>query len=126
MRGFAGPRSLNWDNFADAWSDAGLGRSSGRALIIAVAVVPLSLLLATLAGYGLAILRPPGGRTLRAVFLIGLAIPLEVIVDPAVLHARDVGLTNSYTVGHPRRGGVVHAVRHAVDDDQLRGAAARS
>jgi ABC-type glycerol-3-phosphate transport system permease component len=96
VRGFSWPETLNWDNFAAAWSDAGLSRLFRASAIIAVAVVPLSLLMATLAGYGLALLRPPGGRTLRGVFLMGLAIPLEAIVVPLYFTLDDVGLTDSY------------------------------
>lgn len=97
VRGFTVPESWNWGNFAEAWRTARLGSLFRSSLIIAAVVVPLSIVLATLAGYGLALLRPPGARTLRAGFLLGLAIPVEVIVIPLYFSLLDLGFTNSYT-----------------------------
>ncbi|CAN5392577.1 carbohydrate ABC transporter permease [soil metagenome] len=97
VRGFSVPETWNWGNFAEAWTDARLGSLFRSSLLIAGVVVPLSVALATLAGYGLALLRPPGARTLRAGFLLGLAIPVEVIVIPLYFTLLDLGLTNTYT-----------------------------
>jgi raffinose/stachyose/melibiose transport system permease protein len=96
VRGFDWPDTFNWDNFITAWTDAGLGRLFRASAVIAAGVVPLAVVLATLAGYGLALLSPPGGRVLRVVFLIGLAIPVEAIVVPLYFSLSDLGLTDSY------------------------------
>ena len=96
VRGFAIPRSLHWSNFVDAWNDAELGGMFRSSAIVAVVVVPLAVLLATLAGYGLAMLRPPGTRPLRLLLLLGLAIPVEIIVIPLYYTLREFDLTDTY------------------------------
>jgi ABC-type glycerol-3-phosphate transport system permease component len=97
VRGFSIPKSWNWGNFTEAWSGAGLGTFFRSSVIVAIAVVPLSVVLATLAGYGLAMLRPPGSRPLRGLFLLGLAIPVEVIVIPLHFMLKDSTLNDTYT-----------------------------
>jgi ABC-type glycerol-3-phosphate transport system permease component len=96
VRGFKWPETFHWSNFTTAWTDAGLGRLFRASAVIAVAVVPLAVVLATLAGYSLALLRPPGGRALRGVFLVGLAIPVEAVVVPLYFSLSDLGLTDTY------------------------------
>jgi ABC-type glycerol-3-phosphate transport system permease component len=96
VRGFSWPETLNWDNFVAAWTNAGLGRLVRSSAVIAAGVVPLAIILATLAGYALALLRPPGSRTMRGLFLAGLAIPMEAIVVPLYFTLNDLGMTDSY------------------------------
>jgi ABC-type glycerol-3-phosphate transport system permease component len=96
LRGFSWPETFHWDNFVTVWTDAGLGQLFRASIVIAAGVVPLAIVLATLAGYGLALLRPPGGRALRGMFLLGLAIPVEAVVVPLYFSLSDLGLTDSY------------------------------
>lgn len=96
VRGFSWPDSLQWGNFADAWSDAGLSRLFRVSVLIAAVVVPLAIVLAALAGYGLAMMRPPGSRAIRGAFLAGLAIPFEAIIVPLYFSLRDLHLTDTY------------------------------
>jgi ABC-type glycerol-3-phosphate transport system permease component len=90
------PDRLYLGNFGDAWSVAGFGRLTASSLIVAAGVVPLSLVLATLAGYGLAVLHPPGGNALMWLFLFGLTLPIEAIVIPLYFDLRSFGLTSTY------------------------------
>jgi raffinose/stachyose/melibiose transport system permease protein len=90
------PDRLYLGNFADAWSVAGFGRLTASSLIVAAGVVPASLVLATLGGYGLAVLRPPGAEAVMWVFVVGLTLPIELIVIPLYFDLRSFGLTNSY------------------------------
>lgn len=64
-------------------------------LIIAVGVVPASLVLSGLAGYALGTMRLPGGDGVAALFVAGLTIPVELIVVPLWFDLRGVGLTDS-------------------------------
>ena len=97
VQGFSLPEQLHWGNLISVWSDAGMSSLFLSSLTIAAGVVPLALILATLAGYGLALLNPPGGLGLRLVLLMGLALPIEAIIIPLYYMLRDVGLTNTYS-----------------------------
>jgi ABC-type glycerol-3-phosphate transport system permease component len=96
ISGLSLPSAWSWSNFATAWNQAGFGRLVLSSLIIAGGVVPLALVLATLAGYSLAALRPPGGRALSLAFVLGLTLPMELVVVALYFDLRQVGLTNSY------------------------------
>jgi raffinose/stachyose/melibiose transport system permease protein len=90
------PAEWSWSNFVAAWDESGFGQLVGNSFIVAAGVVPLSLLLATLAGYSLATLNPLGGRVLSVAFVLGLTLPVELVVVALYFDLAQVGLTNSY------------------------------
>lgn len=94
--GLTWPERWSWDNYQQAWSVAGFSDLIRHSLIIAVGVVPASLVLAALAGYALGTMRLPGGNAVAAFFIAGLTIPVELIVVPLYFDLRGLGLTNSY------------------------------
>lgn len=96
VAGIGWPDSLSFSSFQEAWTTAGFGSLLINSLIIAVAVVPISVLLSTLAGYALAVLRVPAGKAIFGFFLLGLTLPVELIVIPLYFDLRGVGLTDSY------------------------------
>lgn len=96
VSGLSLPSTWSWSNFVDAWTTAGFGRLIGNGLIIAIGVVPLSVALATLAGYALGTMRLPGAGVVFSLFLLGLTLPIELIVIPLYFDLRAFGLTNSY------------------------------
>lgn len=93
--GIAWPTDPQWRNFVDAFNAANLGALLRSSTLIVLGVVPASLLLATMAGYGLGILRVPGGGIAFIVLLLGLTIPFESLVIPLYYQIRDFGLLNS-------------------------------
>lgn len=58
-------------------------------------MVPFALLAATLAGFALGHLRPPGNRWIFIVFILGLTLPFEGIIVPLYYQMRDIGLLNT-------------------------------
>lgn len=96
VAGMAWPERWSLDNYRQAWSVAGFSDLMRSSLIIAVGVVPATLILAGLAGYALGTMRLPGGNAVAALFVAGLTIPLELIVVPLYFDLRTVGLTDSY------------------------------
>lgn len=94
--GLEWPSDPQWGNFATAWTTAGFGELLRSGGIIALGVVPVALVLATLAGYGLSILRLRVKGPLFALLMLGLALPYEAIVIPLYYELRDVGLLNTY------------------------------
>lgn len=90
------PSSISWENFVLAWEGAKFSQLVGSSVIIAVCVVPLALVLATLAAYGLAILKVPGHRFITPAFVFGLTLPVELVVVALYFNMRDLGLSDSY------------------------------
>ncbi|GAB3600558.1 carbohydrate ABC transporter permease [Microbacterium tumbae] len=94
--GLSIPEMLSWETYAIAWEQAGFSQLIGNSLIIALCVVPLAATLATLAAFGLTILRVPGHRFLSPAFVFGLTLPVELVVIALYFNLQDLGLANSY------------------------------
>ncbi|MFF7251065.1 Gfo/Idh/MocA family oxidoreductase [Embleya sp. NPDC008237] len=90
------PSDPHWENFKTAWTTAGFGSLLKSSALIALGVVPIALVLATLAGYGLATMRIKAKGPLFALFMVGMALPYEAIVIPLYYDLRSLGLLNSY------------------------------
>ncbi|HLR95449.1 MAG TPA: carbohydrate ABC transporter permease [Jiangellaceae bacterium] len=95
VAGLAWPEQWNFDNYRRAFTVAGFGTLLANSAIVALGVVPVSLLIATLAGYALGTMNLPGANRVLAFFIAGLTIPVELIVVPLYFNLRGVGLTNS-------------------------------
>ncbi|MEU5836006.1 carbohydrate ABC transporter permease [Streptomyces diacarni] len=94
--GMEWPQHWSLDNYRQAWTVAGFSSLMRSSALIAVGVVPASLVLAGLAGYALGTMRLPGGDGVAALFVAGLTIPVELIVVPLYFDLRSIGLTDSY------------------------------
>jgi ABC-type glycerol-3-phosphate transport system permease component len=90
------PHRFSWDNFREAWTAANFGTLLKSSLIISGTVVPLSVAMATLAGYALATMRVPARGLIFATFLVGLTLPVELIIIPLYYDLRDLHLTDNY------------------------------
>ncbi|WP_327105926.1 carbohydrate ABC transporter permease [Nonomuraea glycinis] len=97
LDGLSIPDRWSWESFALAWQQGNFTALMRSSVLIAAFVVPLSVVLATLAGFGLQILKVWGNKTLSFAFVMGLTLPIEVIVVALYFNLREVGLTNSYT-----------------------------
>ncbi|MFG7943421.1 carbohydrate ABC transporter permease [Streptomyces cacaoi] len=96
VTGMSWPQRWSLDNYREAWSVAGFSELMRSSLVIAVGVVPATLVLAALAGYALGTMRLPGGDGVAALFVAGLTIPVELVVVPLYFDLRGIGLTDSY------------------------------
>lgn len=96
IAGLSWPSEWTWSNLVEAWQEAGFNQLVANSFIVAAGVVPLSLVLATLAAYSLATLNPFGGRVLSVAFVLGLTLPIELVVVALYFDLSQVGLTNSY------------------------------
>jgi raffinose/stachyose/melibiose transport system permease protein len=90
--GLAWPSDPQWHNFVDAWNGANFLALLQSSCLIVLGVVPITLALATLAGYALAQFRVPGGTVIYALFLLGLTLPFESLITPLYYDIRDLGL----------------------------------
>lgn len=93
--GFSWPSDPQWGNFVVAFQTAHVWELLGSSTLIILGVVPLSLLLSTLAGYALGNLRILGGRFVFVLLLLGLTIPFEAIIIPIYYEISAMGLLNT-------------------------------
>lgn len=93
--GISWPAHPHWGNFVAAFKDADMAAMLGSSTLIVLGVVPISLLLATLAGFGLGHLRVRGGQFGFVLFLLGLTLPLEGVIVPLYYEVRSLGLLDT-------------------------------
>ena len=100
---FGPPTHPTFENFANAWTYAHIGRYVGNSAIVVVASVALSWVVCSLAGYALSHMRFPGRRAMFLTILASMVIAPQVIIIPLYtmliglgLHNRHVGLILVY------------------------------
>ena len=93
--GLSWPADPQWGNFIEAFNVANMSALLTSSVFIVVAVVPVSLLIATMAGFGIGLLRIPGARWLLLLFIFGLTLPFEGIITPLYFLAREMGILNT-------------------------------
>jgi raffinose/stachyose/melibiose transport system permease protein len=89
------PSHPRWGNFSAAFRAAHMGELLTSSTLIVLGVVPVSLLLATMAGFALGHLRMAGRRLVFLTFVLGLTLPFEGIVTPLYYQMREIGLLNT-------------------------------
>jgi raffinose/stachyose/melibiose transport system permease protein len=93
--GMQWPSEPQWGNFVRAFEVSNMGQLLWSSTLIELAVVPASLVIATLAGFALGHLRPPGARLIFVAFVLGLTLPREGVIVPLYYQLRDLGLLNT-------------------------------
>jgi len=93
--GLSWPANPQWENFVEAFKVANMTALLASSLFIVAAVVPLALLISTMAGFAIGLLRIPGAGLLLLLFVFGLTLPLEGIVTPLYFLARQIGILNT-------------------------------
>ncbi|MFL5725024.1 MAG: carbohydrate ABC transporter permease [Chloroflexota bacterium] len=93
--GLSWPSDPQWGNFLEAFQVARMGALLGSSVFIVLAVVPLSLVISTMAGFAIGLLRIPGARFLLLLFIFGLTLPFEGIITPLYFLARQIGILNT-------------------------------
>jgi raffinose/stachyose/melibiose transport system permease protein len=93
--GLAWPSDPQWSNFTTAFQAAHMGELLVSSVLIVLGVVPVSLLLATMAGFAVGHLRMVGRRLVFLMFVLGLTLPQEGIITPLYYQIRDMGLLNT-------------------------------
>ncbi|QXJ23817.1 carbohydrate ABC transporter permease [Actinomadura graeca] len=83
-------------NLARLFTDLHFGRDFVNTLIVSVAQVALTLVVATLAGYAFGRLRFRGRDVLFAATLLGAFVPVEAMVIPMYGVAKHLGLLSTY------------------------------
>lgn len=89
------PAEPQWGNFVEAFRVANMTALLASSSFIVVAVVPIALVMATMAGFAIGLLRIPGARLLFFLFVFGLTLPFEGIVTPLYFLAKQLGILNT-------------------------------
>jgi raffinose/stachyose/melibiose transport system permease protein len=93
--GLAWPAHPQWGNFVDAFRVANMATLLGSSTFIVLTVVPVALIMATMAGFAIGLLRIPGARLLLLLFVFGLTLPFEGIITPLYFLEREMGILNT-------------------------------
>src|SRR3569833_1796138 len=94
-RGLDWPSHPHWHNFVEAFRTANMGAIFTSSVLIVGAVVPISIAIATMAGFGLGHLRVRGGQIVFVLFLLGLTLPFEGVIVPIYYEIRGLNLLNT-------------------------------
>lgn len=82
-------------NFADAWGRARFSEYFVNSVLVTAGAVGLLLLLSSLVGFALAMLRFPGRRLVFVAILAALMIPIQVVLVPFYRTVEGLGLLNT-------------------------------
>ncbi|HEX7067365.1 MAG TPA: carbohydrate ABC transporter permease [Candidatus Limnocylindria bacterium] len=93
--GLGWPDDPQWGNFVAAFEVANMGVLLASSLFIVAATVPIALVISTMAGFAIGLLRVPGSRWLLLLFVFGLTLPFEGIITPLYFLAREMGILNT-------------------------------
>lgn len=94
-QGFEWPAEPQWGNFIEAFNAANMLTLMQSSTFIVLAVVPVSLIISTMAGFAIGHLRIPGSRLLLFLFVLGLTLPFTGIIVPIYYLERALGIYNT-------------------------------
>ena len=72
-----------------------MGAIFKSSVLIVLGVVPVSVVIATMAGFAIGHLRIRGGQLVFVLFLLGLTLPFEGVIVPLYYEIRGMGLLNT-------------------------------
>ncbi len=93
--GLEWPKDPQWINFVKAFEVANMGQLLTSSTLIVIGVVPISVLISAMAGYGLAKLTSNRFKWLYLLFVAGLTLPFEAVITPLYYEVRALGLLNT-------------------------------
>lgn len=92
---YSWPSEFLWRNFVEAWETGDFSIYFKNSLLLILVKVPLGILVASLAAYPLAKMRFSLNMPIFLFFLIGLAVPVQVTLQPLLIMMQRIGLANS-------------------------------
>ena len=96
--GFELPPTFEWHNYVTAWTQGHFSAYCTTSLIVAVVMVPASVVLSILGGYAFATMRFRGANVIFYLFILGLIIPTEATIVPLYEDMKALGLLDTYWV----------------------------
>ena len=93
---FGLPHSLTLDNFRRAFEQGDLGRYILNSVIVTAGADLLIVVCGMMGAYAIEVLGFRGSRVVRAVFLLGIIVPVQVALVPLFIDYSKVGLLDTY------------------------------
>ena len=93
--GLEWPADPQWGNFVEAFKVANMTALLISSTRIVLTVVPAALVISTMAGFAIGLLRIPGSGVLLTLFVFGLTLPFQGIIIPIYILERAVGIYNT-------------------------------
>jgi raffinose/stachyose/melibiose transport system permease protein len=93
--GLEWPAHPQWGNFVEAFKVANMTALLASSTFIVIAVVPVALVISTMAAFAIGLLRIPGSRVLLFLFVFGLTLPFGGIIVPLYYLERAMGIYNT-------------------------------
>jgi raffinose/stachyose/melibiose transport system permease protein len=93
--GFDWPTDPQWGNFVEAFNVANMTALLMSSTFIVLAVVPAALVISTMAGFAIGLLRIRGANVLLFLFVFGLTLPFPGIIFPIYFLERAMGIYNT-------------------------------
>ncbi|MFI0776958.1 carbohydrate ABC transporter permease [Streptomyces sp. NPDC021212] len=90
--GLSWPSDPHWHNFVDAWNVANVTTLLKSSTVIVLGVVPVAIVISTMAAYAIAVLDIPLGRIFYTVLVLTLTLPYEIVIVPLYEQVRSMGL----------------------------------
>ena len=92
---FALPERMRFDNYANAWTTAGIGSFFVNSVIVVFGALVVTMLFGSMSAYVLARFQFPGNRFIYYLMLAGLTFPIFLAIVPLFFVLRSVGLLNT-------------------------------
>ena len=92
---FALPQRMRFDNYANAWTTAGIGSFFVNSVIVVFGALVVTMLFGSMSAYVLARFQFPGNRFIYYLMLAGLTFPIFLAIVPLFFVLRSVGLLNT-------------------------------
>ena len=86
----------SFSGFSYAWQVGDFSRYMLNTAIVTVTVVVVSAVFAIMAGYAIALAKPPGARWVLYAAVFGFMLPVEALIVPWYYELNRFGLVNSY------------------------------
>ncbi len=90
------PEVFRWENYAYVFENANIGVYLRNSLIITLAAIVISTMLAAMAAFAIARMRWKLSNTALILFLAGMMIPLHAVLVPLLIMVTRTGLSNTY------------------------------
>ena len=90
--GISWPAHPQWGNFIQAFDVANMATILKSSLSIVIGVVPISVLIATFAGFAIGHLRVRHSQVAFYLFVLGLTLPFEGVIVPLWYEIKSMGL----------------------------------
>lgn len=94
---FALPENITFDNYSFSWTAGRLGTATLNSFIVCSVSLVLSMIIGSMAAFGIARMRWKGAKLAMTYFLTGMMIPIHCVLIPLFTRFAKLGLSNTLT-----------------------------